>query len=221
MHRDWSVNASAADNLSFKYKYGGGTNHLQMNIVDVNGVRFYREFKNFSATGDVWRTMVVPLRTFIAADSTQKTLDLRRITGARFTVVKDSGGAGFLALDDFEFGGSVNAVRDSPTKLIQSFSLDNASFSPNGDGVKDTVAFQYTLAEASTVRLRVYDQRGAVVRELTKPAPDAAGASSFTWDGRDDGGSLVSNGLYFFQFRANATASDREDKFSRLVAVMR
>ena len=54
---------------------------------------------------------------------------------------------------------------------------------------------RFTLAEAGNVTLRVYNLRGAQVRELLGSALDA-GLHMVEWTGTDDHGQLVASGVY-------------------------
>ena len=65
---------------------------------------------------------------------------------------------------------------------------------PNPAPGPTTVAF--ALARPSNVTLRVFDVRGRLVRELPV-GPLAAGDHRLHWDGRDDTGTRVANGVYF------------------------
>ena len=66
-----------------------------------------------------------------------------------------------------------------------------STFSPNGDGARDTTAIGFTLARKATVTvsIRVGD---AVVRTL-KAGALAAGARSVQWDGRAESGDYVAS----------------------------
>ena len=69
-------------------------------------------------------------------------------------------------------------------------------FSPNGDGLADTVAVSHALTERGAVRLVVTPAAGgAAVRTVTIPVAKA-GPGSITWDGRDDDGAYVPDGDY-------------------------
>jgi N4-(beta-N-acetylglucosaminyl)-L-asparaginase len=65
---------------------------------------------------------------------------------------------------------------------------------PNPFNAATTITF--TLARPEPVLLRVYDTRGAVIRELLDERR-LAGRHRLTWDGRDDGGRDVASGSYF------------------------
>ena len=78
-------------------------------------------------------------------------------------------------------------------------------FSPNGDGVADTVAVSHAIDEPGAVRLVVTPAAGGTaLRTLTVSAPKA-GPGAVTWDGRDDAGAVVPDGDY----RLTLTPLDR------------
>jgi hypothetical protein len=56
----------------------------------------------------------------------------------------------------------------------------------------------YDIVEPAPVRLLVFDLSGRVVRRVLDSAEQGAGSYSATWDGRDEDGSRVVPGLYFF-----------------------
>ena len=68
-------------------------------------------------------------------------------------------------------------------------------FSPNGDGVKDTVSLNYTVLEPVHLEFYIYDEDNnrfrTFYRDYTTP-----GADYITWDGRDEYGNLVPDGRY-------------------------
>jgi hypothetical protein len=64
---------------------------------------------------------------------------------------------------------------------------------PNPFNPSTTIA--YETVSTSDVRLRVYDTRGALIRDLVHEA-QAAGLHLVVWDGTDDGGAHVASGVY-------------------------
>ncbi len=76
-------------------------------------------------------------------------------------------------------------------------------FSPerhNVTGGEGHVRFQYSLRNAASVTVKVYDFGMNLVRTVTegKERP-AAGDYSELWDGRNDLGDIVANGVYFYR----------------------
>jgi hypothetical protein len=67
-------------------------------------------------------------------------------------------------------------------------------FSPNGDGVKETVVMGGTTSEPGSVLVHVRDAGGAVVRSFS--ATTSAGPVAVAWDGRANDGRFVPDGTY-------------------------
>jgi hypothetical protein len=61
-----------------------------------------------------------------------------------------------------------------------------------------TTTISFVLAERGLVELSVFDVKGKRVRTLAS-ATLPAGAGQVTWDGRDDGGTPVGSGIYFYR----------------------
>ncbi|SVC26084.1 uncharacterized protein METZ01_LOCUS278938, partial [marine metagenome] len=83
-------------------------------------------------------------------------------------------------------------------------------FSPNGDGVNDDAAFDFSLMlflEPARVELEFTTLAGTVVRRL-EPVSRSVGRHELHWDGRDDGGRLVPPGLYIYRFTAFGDGDD-------------
>ncbi|MGH9278585.1 MAG: PKD domain-containing protein, partial [Acidimicrobiales bacterium] len=77
-------------------------------------------------------------------------------------------------------------------------------FSPNGDGQDDSATVSYFLSDASTVTVAVRDGASAVIATVETSVPHPGGTNSFSWDGRDDSGALVPDGVYTYRIRAEA-----------------
>jgi flagellar hook capping protein FlgD/N,N-dimethylformamidase beta subunit-like protein len=68
--------------------------------------------------------------------------------------------------------------------------------SPNHDGNKDEVTLRFDLPKAQRVTVWVVDRRGEVVRTLADDRFLPKGTQPFVWDGRDDNGNVVPDGIY-------------------------
>lgn len=86
-------------------------------------------------------------------------------------------------------GGMSSPAADSGGRLQQSY--------PNPFNPKTTIA--YSVRERAHVTLNVYDVAGRLVRTLVSGVQDPRDRYEVTWDGRDDGGSSVASGVYFYQ----------------------
>ncbi len=85
------------------------------------------------------------------------------------------------------------------------------AFSPNGDGIDETVTLEHRVSEGAWVDVDVTDSLGTVVRRLS--AWSEAGLGMTTWNGRDDEGAAVPDGTY----RLSVTARDSSDNRSGAV----
>ena len=75
-------------------------------------------------------------------------------------------------------------------------------FSPNGDGLADTVTVSHAVSEPGAVRLVVTPSGGgSAVRSATFPVA-AAGLGTISWDGRTDAGGYAPDGDYTLSLTA-------------------
>ncbi|MBE2315872.1 PKD domain-containing protein [Solirubrobacter sp. CPCC 204708] len=75
-------------------------------------------------------------------------------------------------------------------------------FSPDGDGHEDAVGFSYAVTAAATVTINVSDAAGEPVRRIADAVAVAEGGHSVSWDGRNDDGERVPDGVYTYTVRA-------------------
>ncbi len=84
----------------------------------------------------------------------------------------------------------------APAPVLVSFVAPSV-FTPNGDGISDTLGITYDLSAPATLDVSVLTVAGASVRHLSIAA--AGGTGRFTWDGRDDSGATVPDGTYLLR----------------------
>jgi hypothetical protein len=70
----------------------------------------------------------------------------------------------------------------------------NIWFSPNGDGVRDTVSLSATNEDIGTLIAHVVDAGGAVMKTWT--LPNGSVAEAITWNGRTSTGAIAPDGVY-------------------------
>ena len=78
---------------------------------------------------------------------------------------------------------------------------------PNPFNPETTIHFD--LATETSVTLRVYDMTGQVVRTLVQGSL-APGNYTQLWDGRNEAGSKVGSGVYFYQLQAGSFSSKKK-----------
>ncbi len=72
-------------------------------------------------------------------------------------------------------------------------------FSPNGDSIKDEVAFGFRVDAPSVTRVLVVDERDQVVRTFTGLGAGPQHEGSVVWDGRGDNLRMVGDSTYRFR----------------------
>ena len=93
---------------------------------------------------------------------------------------------------------TATVVEDEPvlpraTELAQNF--------PNPFNPTTTIRYE-VVGSTAVVSLAIYDISGQRVRQLKRAQPLSAGQYEAVWDGRDDDGEPVANGVYLYQLRA-------------------
>jgi flagellar hook assembly protein FlgD/outer membrane protein OmpA-like peptidoglycan-associated protein len=83
-------------------------------------------------------------------------------------------------------------------------SADNTTFSPNGDGIRDTVTITQHSGTADHWTGQFLNSQGKVVREYSWPNQ----AQTFVWDGTDQQGNKVPDGPYTYVVQAQDAAGN-------------
>jgi hypothetical protein len=94
----------------------------------------------------------------------------------------------------------------------------STTFTPNGDGVSDTVATSVTTNEAGTMAVRVADDTDTTVRTFS--VNTTVGTNAFTWDGKSSAGSIVPDGSYTMTLVARDAVGNRGEVVLRPVTVV-
>jgi choice-of-anchor B domain-containing protein len=97
-------------------------------------------------------------------------------------------------------------VRDVPLPASPEAAFALAQNTPNPFRSNTRISFE--LRRSGRVSLAVYDVAGRRVRALFE-GPLPAGTRGFEWDGRDDSGSAVASGVYFYRVDAGPHTETR------------
>jgi len=93
------------------------------------------------------------------------------------------------------------------------------AFSPNGDGVGDSIGFPVTSTEDGTARASIRVSGGSTVD--TEVVPLANRAATVTWDGKTTNGSDVPDGTYIVRLAVRDLAGNTSTYLERTVIVDR
>ena len=118
--------------------------------------------------------------------------------------------------------GSANAVTANAAGAPEraGVAASPSPFSPDGDGVEDATTVAYRLrGAASSVRVRIYDANGRLVRTL--PTAPAGETGVVAWDGADDQGRDLPMGIYVVLLDALDEASARSVTHRAVVTLAR
>jgi hypothetical protein len=123
---------------------------------------------------------------------------------------------GLLVLATFAAFFVVQRVKREPADVR--FARITPLFSPNGDGRLDRARVSFQLRTADTISLRVIDRGGDVVRTLNadRRVPARTRVST-VWDGRDDDGRALPDGVY--KYRVNLQQQGRAVPLPRGVRI--
>jgi len=96
---------------------------------------------------------------------------------------------------------TTTGIKSVSNSAPHAFELSNNYPNPFNPSTK----INFGIPKDGMVSLIVYNVLGQKVRTLAD-APMAAGQYSLTWDGRNDAGSVLSSGMYFYRLQAGGTA---------------
>ncbi len=165
---------------------GSGGFLLEGTAADLHFSRYLLEYATASAP-NVWRPVAPPgghsvidgrFTTWVAPgpDAYLVRLTVEDLAGNRLSRIK-----------------RVSSV-DTPSLTDLYASPDYVS--PNGDGVQDAWTVHYRVLAPVHLEFRIFDESGARVRTLERDHSVAGSEFDLTWDGRDDRGLVVPDGLY-------------------------
>ncbi|MDC6167882.1 CARDB domain-containing protein [Paucibacter sp. XJ19-41] len=159
---------------------------LSGTAADINFASYQLEYANTRTPND-WRPVTVP-------GNEQK-------FGARLSNwIPPSYGSFFVRLSVSDRAGnsavSQRRINWSDAPAITDVIKDLDYFSPNGDGVKDSVKISYRVMEPVHLAFEVTNAEGKRVRLLERDHATIGGSFVFEWNGLDDAGQGVPDGKY-------------------------
>jgi hypothetical protein len=110
--------------------------------------------------------------------------------------------------EHFRSGGTLTGIPETPDDdgaPIDRFAIESTTPNPFTGRTRITFA----LPDAGPVQLTIYDVSGRRVRELMDAARPR-GRYSIDWDGRDQDGGQVTQGIYFARITSGAASHERK-----------
>ena len=159
-------------------------------------------------TSGSWNTNISLYRLdtggLIFSTSADDAMAVLPTTGVYAIVVED---LGFDATGGYQLtlGAGLHTV-DTPTAASTPPRLAFAPITPNPS--RGAARLEFALPRRGTVRIELFDVRGARVRIVTAGEFEA-GHHSVVWDGRDAQGRPAAAGMYFAELRAGAESARR------------
>lgn len=102
------------------------------------------------------------------------------------------------------------ANADTTPPQITKVYVEPKTFSPNGDGINDTVRVSYQLTKKAEVRIYATNATGGFFL-IQAPKETVASLQSFQWDGTAGGGAVLPDGKYEFHIEATDAAGNFTD----------
>jgi hypothetical protein len=108
-----------------------------------------------------------------------------------------------------------NAGNNSTTRfeftVRSDFGIEWALNYPNPFSKTTTIAYVLTGATDEKVEVKIYTVAGRLIRTLRDPVRETVNYRELTWDGRDEQGDEVANGVYFAKIKAKRNNQTVED----------
>jgi flagellar hook assembly protein FlgD len=92
---------------------------------------------------------------------------------------------------------SETSIKASNENLPDNFKLEQNYPNP----FNSATIIPYTLPDKNFIKLSIFNQLGQEIKCLTNESK-SAGSYSAIWDGRDESGYFVANGLYFYKIQS-------------------
>jgi hypothetical protein len=102
---------------------------------------------------------------------------------------------------------SVYTISANSLNIPVSFAFKLSSPQPNPSRGQAKISYQ--IADRSEVKLKVYNITGQLVRTLVNEVK-SAGSYAVTWDGRNEKGQTMSNGIYFINLESGSLKATRK-----------
>ncbi|MEW5766746.1 MAG: hypothetical protein AB1797_03855 [bacterium] len=122
-------------------------------------------------------------------------------------------------IDHFTKFAVMAATDESPPtqQLIDHVVVVNNPFSPKEETA--LIEFDTVKNTGVIVTIKIYNTLGELVRTLIEEDSRSGHTITYSWDGRDDGGDLVENGIYLYQIRVRS--GHQTDEVTKAIGVVK
>ena len=110
---------------------------------------------------------------------------------------------------------NINQPADITLPSITTYVISNLTISPNGDGVDDTTSID--LAFSEKVNYNIYILSGATI--IKSWSGSATNPDAKVWDGKDNSGAIVSDGIYTIKIVITNSAKNSFTDTSKTITV--
>lgn len=226
MERSMSLNFAQSNTIYLKYKGQTNNNNFELKLTDSDGTTYWKKIFNLSDATD-WQTIKIPIKelSFFMKENpdADRNLDLKNITKVYLVLSKPSNSTlkenkGVVYFDNLATGNEPEY--ETSKTYIEKFEVVNNPFSPNNDGIKDTVRFVYKLKDYAEVKLEIFNLRGELIKVFDEGEKDSSKEHCIEWDGKDKDKNLVKNGIYIYRFFIK-TLDGKEEEIKHIVAVIK
>ncbi len=219
LKRGFSINLKEnnADAITFDYKGTGASNNIEFKMTDSQDTIYRFVLQNATNTNGVWKTTFMPYSEFAYFSGKNTTFDFKDLVKIEIAFSKGNGNEGTVGFSNIAYVKKPDFSALIPkTGLIRSFSIDNNPFAPRDDTPRSKATFSYVLSEPNAkVWLNIYDLNGNPIIKLEP----AAGDSKIVWNGKNENGYRVRNGMYLYQFVAQGLS--KTERVKNIIAVIR
>lgn len=191
-----------AGHIKFRIKIPANVT-FKIGIIDSWGNQSYVSFPAYQTTYGLvrdgqWGQAAIPVD-----DIRGLAIDLRMLSYA-FVILEENGTACEFALDDIYWDAGVISGVEGGDRVSE-LRLENLSNTPNPFNARTEIRFD--LPAAGTYDLEIHDLAG---RRITGfHGVGVAGLNTFSWDGRNDQGAVVSSGVYTYRVTSGRGSASR------------
>jgi len=169
---------------------------FQIGVIDAWGNQNYVDFPANQTTYGLVRDGEWGQASIPVDDLRGLYIDLRMLS-YEFVILEVSGAQCEFGLDDIYWEGGISEADENVVE-IKNFELQQ-NF-PNPFNPETNI--NYSLSEASHVKIEVYNIKGQKVKQLVNGRL-SAGQHSVVWDGTDKSNTPVSSGIYFYKIQTD------------------